>query len=143
MASVTELLTQIRDSLRHLVSRQEQSSFPWNLSKNIPAGTTAADPAVETRTIDKKSPRLDKITIVSDDSTQQLVGVRVEQGGSVLVPRDPDNEAEYAPVDSNPIEADMSYRIEEGESVTVKYVNKDTDNDHFVKTTINIAEVQP
>lgn len=132
--SVVSLLSDIRENER-------RQTYPWNLSATVPASTPIGNPVEVVRTIDKEDPVIRHFQCVSTPSAQQAVGVRMELStGEVLVPRDPDGDSQYAPLDNVPIEVEMNTQISSDQEVIMKYVNNDGTNDHFAKTILRIAE---
>lgn len=150
-SDITGTLGEIRDQNQTVAQQIDQlaaeqgatatlSSFPFNLSvEQVPAGTTEDDPFVKTREV----PYDAMITDVYLDSTSaasQRVGAQFStSSGRRYIPRDPDEEAKFVPLDESLIKVTLNVEVDEGDDIEMLYVNNDTE-DHFARAIVVLKE---
>lgn len=150
-SDINDTLGEIRDQNRSVAQQIDQlateqgatgtlSSFPFNLSvEQVPAGTSEDDPFVETREV----PYDAMVTNVYLDSTgaaSQRVGAQFRtSSGRRYIPRDPDDEARFIPLDGSTIEVTLNIEVDEGDDIEVAYANND-DEDHFARAIVVLKE---
>lgn len=118
----------------------EPSTYLYNMSALIPAGTSSTDPLTEIREIGYDG-LVTKISVVSVAGAQQTVGAQFGfQSGERVFPRDDPQDAQYVPLAGERIENEPNVYVDEGEEVQFRFVNNDPNEDHFVTALIHVKE---
>lgn len=150
-SEITGVLGDIREQNRTVSQQMEQlaseqgysgtlSSYPFNLSvESVPAGTTQNDPVVERREVPYDA-TITQVYIDSTDAASQRVGAQLStSSGRRYIPRDPDSEANFVPLDKNTIEVTLNVDVDEGDDIEMRYANNDTE-DHFARAIVVLKE---
>jgi len=117
-----------------------RSEFPYNLSVEVPGNTPESDPVVENREVPADS-RIKEVEFVATSAAEQRVGAQFRAAsGERFIPRDPKEDADYVPLDDNPVEATINVEINEGEEFEARYYNNSPE-DRFVRTIVVAQEL--
>jgi hypothetical protein len=117
-----------------------REEFPYNLSVEVPANTPESDPVTVTREA-PSDVRVKDISVVATSAADQRVGAQVRAAsGERWVPRDPQADAQYVPLDDNPVEATINVELQQGEEFQARYANNSTE-DRFVRTIVVLQEL--
>lgn len=118
----------------------DPSTFLFNMSAQVPAGTSQNDPITETRDIDFDGV-VREIRVVSVEAAQQSVGAQFSfASGEQVMPRDDPQDARYVPLGAEPVISEPNVEVDSGEEVEFAFSNNDPDNGHFVTATIQVEE---
>lgn len=144
LEEVAETNVSVANTLSALSDRPqgESSTYLFNMSRLVPAGTAENNPVKETREVDFDG-EVRQLRVVSTQAAQQAVGAQFSYAsGERVLPRDDPEDARYVPLGDEPVVNTPNTSVAEGEEVVYSFANTDPDNDHFVTAIAQIEEVR-